>query len=1069
MHRTLCRIVQRQELIAMFRLRFIAITLVLAVVVAGSRDAVGQTNGTWNAASGGDWDVPASWVSSIADGVGATANFNTLDVNGPVSVTLSTPRTVGTLNFGDTAVGTPGGWALSGLDLTLAGASPTISVGALAPDNVVDLQNVIAGTAGFTKTGPGTLVLTADNNTPVNGLTGNIRVNEGALTIAGAYKTTQHIDMANGTVLNANAAVGDNPSPNPGVGGVRLAAGSTVTINNTNGSSMAGVSGTTATLNLNLGAITAGADQNWAGTGNMAAVNVTGTVEGSPGTLSLRFVAGNFNANSFSNTTVTLNNANLASAGNSGGNTVLIGALVGNATSALQGATGGTFVTYQVGGLNSSTTFEGNVATPANGLNLIKVGTGTLTLTGTLSYVPTTNVDVTLRGGLTRVEAGTLKLVGATAIPGGVDDATLSTIDLRANGTLDVSAATPTYSTATFQQIVGPGKVTGNYNHGTGILAPGDATVGVSQSLTATAGTMTFNNTLSFNGTGQINFDVSPSLTSGNDLIQVASADLTGTPVVRIGFLGGASTGAYTLLNSTAPLTGSLTGWTVLWEGRGAAPTLSQVGNQVKLNISSAAAGNLTWKGGVDGVWNAGNAGTANWRNNTTTLDDKYFQLDAVAFRDTYDGTNAPTNTTITLNAIVTPSAVVFNHSDTVPYAVSGTGRISGGTSLVKQGTGTLTLTTANNYSGGTTVSGGVIALGGTGMLGGGTVTLNGGAVHAGGAGNFNLPNNIVVTGTGNGIANSNTGAQTLNVQGVVSGSGALSLDNVNLTGTNGIDLHGVNTAFNGSVTVGATTSVFVRARNGQALGNGVAWDLGPNASTLASRIDNTPTSFQLGSLTGGALSFLQGHESGAGATSVNWNIGSLNTSTIFDGLIRNGGNTLAPTTRPVSITKVGTGTLTLTGFNTYTGMTRVLQGGLSLSQAYIGDTSDVFVLSSATLNLNFAGQDTVRSLFVNGVPQPAGTYNSSNSPFITGTGELLVTALGTITADFDGDFTVNGNDFLWIQRAGAPASVYTAWKAQFGTSPAVPPIAAVPEPATTAMAVVCAALASAARRRRSR
>jgi fibronectin-binding autotransporter adhesin len=1054
-----------RSFIAMTRLQFAAMTLALTALAAiGSGDAIGQTSGTWISTSGGDWDLPASWTGgTIADGVGATANFNTLDINGPVAVTLSTPRTVGTLNFGDTSIATPGGWTLSGADLTLAGATPTIFVGALAPDNVVELMNVIAGTVGFTKTGPGTLVLSADNNTPVNGLTGNIRVNEGALSVNGPYKATQHIDMANGTVLNANMAIGDNPSPNPGVGFVRLAAGATVTINNINGSPMAGVSGTNATLNLNLAAITAGADQNWAGTGNMAAVNVTGTVENAPGTLSLRIVGGNFNANSFSNTTLTLTNATLVTAANSGGNTVQIGALVGDAASTLQGASNGTYVSYQIGALNSSTTFAGNV-TQGNGLNLIKVGTGTLTLTGTLSYMPSTNADVSLRGGLTRVEAGTLKLVGATAIPGGLDDPTQSTIDLRANGTLDVSAATTTYSTAAFQQVIGAGKITGNYNHGAGILGPGDATVGVSQTLTATAGTMTFNNTLSFNGAGQINFDVSPSLTSGNDLIQAASADLTGTPVVRIGFLGGASTGAYTLLNSTAPLTGSLAGWTVLWEGRGAAPTLSQVGNQVRLNISSAAAGNLTWKGAVDGVWNAGNAGTANWRNNVTLADDKYFQLDAVAFRDTYDGTNAPLNTTITLNTIVTPSAVVFNHSDTVPYTVSGTGRISGGTSLVKQGTGTLTLTTANNYSGGTTVSGGVIALGGTGSLGSGAVTLNGGAVHAGGAGNFNLPNNFVVTGTGNRIANSNTGAQTLNVQGVVSGSGALALDNVNGTGTNGIDLHGVNSAFNGSVTVGSTTAVVIRARNGLALGNGVAWDLGANASTLASRIDNTPTSFVLGSLTGGAASVLGGHESGAGATSVNWNIGSLNASTTFDGLIRNGGNNAL---RPVSITKVGTGTLTLTNLNTYTGMTRVLQGGLSISQAYIGDTSDVFVLSSATLNLNFAGQDTIRSLFVNGVPQPAGTYNSANSPFITGTGELLVTTLGTITADFDGDFVVNGNDFLWIQRAGAPASVYTAWKAQYGTTP--PVIAAVPEPATMAMAVVCAALASAARRRRSR
>ncbi len=1042
----------------------LAVTALATLTVATGREALAQTNGTWNAAAGGDWDTSASWSGgAIADGAGATANFSTIDVSGVVGVTLSTPRTVGTLNFGDTAVATPGGWSLSGADLTLAGATPTISVGALASGSVVDLTNVLAGATGFTKTGPGTLVLSADNNTPENGLTGNIRVNEGALTLNGPYKATQFIDMANGTVLIPNVAVGDNPSPNPGVGGVRLAAGSTVAINNDNGSPMAGVSGAGATLNLNLG-VSASADQNWAATGNMTALNVTGTIEGAPAALSMRIVGGSFNANSFSNTTVTLNNATLGTNTNSGGNTVQVGALAGNATSTLEGGANGTFVSYQIGGLNSSTTFAGNI-TPGNGLNLIKVGTGTLTLSGALSYQPTANADVGLRGGVTRVENGTLKLVGATTIPGGVDDATLSTIDVRAAGTLDVSEATTTYNTAAFQQVIGAGKITGNFNHGAGVLAPGDTNVGgVSQTLTATAGTLTFNNALSFAGTGQINFDVSPSLSSGNDLIQVAGADLAGAPVVHVGFLGGATTGAYTLLNSTAPPTGSLAGWTVAWEGRGAAPTLSLAGNQVKLNISSAAAGNLHWSGGVDGVWNAGAAGTANWRNTGTNAADKFFQLDAVSFLDTSDGVNPPINTVITLNVPVSPSSVLVNNS-AVEYTISGTGRITGGTSLVKQGTGTLNLTTPNNYAGGTTVSGGIIALAGTGMLGGGAVTLNGGAVHAGAAGNFNMPNNIVVVGTGNRIANSNAGAQTLNLQGVISGSGALTLDNVNGTGTNGIDLHGVNSGLTGSAAVGPTTAVFIRARNPNALGTNVAWDLGANASTLASRIDNTPTSFQLGSLTGGASTRLGGHESGAGATSVNWTIGGLNTSTTFDGIISNGGNTPAPTTRPVSIAKVGTGTLTLTNFNTYTGMTRVLSGALSITNAYLGDTSDVFVLSGSTFNLNFAGQDTIRSLFVNGVPQPAGTYNASNSPFITGTGELVVTAVGAITGDFDGNFIVDGNDFLLIQRAGAPGSVFAAWRAQYGTTP--PVVTAVPEPGMLMLAAsALGILASAGRRR---
>ena len=139
----------------------------------------------------------------------------------------------------------------------------------------------------------------------------------------------------------------------------------------------------------------------------------------------------------------------------------------------------------------------------------------------------------------------------------------------------------------------------------------------------------------------------------------------------------------------------------------------------------------------------------------------------------------------------------------------------------------------------------------------------------------------------------------------------------------------------------------------------------------------------------------------------------------------------------------------------------------MSISQAYLGDTSDVFVLTSATLNLNFAGQDTIRSLFVNGVPQPAGTYNAGNFVVHHRHGRIGGHGLGTITADFDGNFVVDGTDLLWIQRASAPGSVYATWKTQFGTTP--PVIAAVPEPSALALSATIALILAGLERRRGK
>jgi autotransporter-associated beta strand protein len=123
----------------------------------------------------------------------------------------------------------------------------------------------------------------------------------------------------------------------------------------------------------------------------------------------------------------------------------------------------------------------------------------------------------------------------------------------------------------------------------------------------------------------------------------------------------------------------------------------------------------LKWSGAANALWNV--KVTANWFNTNTSATDMFYAADAVRFSDTYNGVDAPPTTSVVLASVVTPSSVVFDAS-ILSYAISGAGKISGGTSLVKSGGGTLTISTANDYTGGTIINGGVISVSANSHLG---------------------------------------------------------------------------------------------------------------------------------------------------------------------------------------------------------------------------------------------------------------------------------------------------------------------------------------------------------------
>jgi autotransporter-associated beta strand protein len=112
----------------------------------------------------------------------------------------------------------------------------------------------------------------------------------------------------------------------------------------------------------------------------------------------------------------------------------------------------------------------------------------------------------------------------------------------------------------------------------------------------------------------------------------------------------------------------------------------------------------ITWDGQADHTtWNTS---AANWNYNSNSAS-TYANPDFVTFDDT-----APANaTSISLNTTVSPYLVTVN-SNTNNYTISGSGAIAGKANIVKQGTSTLTISTKNSFTGGTTVNAGKLIVG---------------------------------------------------------------------------------------------------------------------------------------------------------------------------------------------------------------------------------------------------------------------------------------------------------------------------------------------------------------------
>jgi len=319
-------------------------------------------------------------------------------------------------------------------------------------------------------------------------------------------------------------------------------------------------------------------------------------------------------------------------------------------------------------------------------------------------------------------------------------------------------------------------------------------------------------------------------------------------------------------------------------------------------------------------------------------------------------------------------------------FALTVSGVISGDdcAALIKVGTGTMMLGANNAYLGTTQITAGTLAVG----TGGTTGTLGAGAVVNSATLSFNRSDSFLVANA-------------------ISGSGVVNQDGVGRTILSGLNTYtGVTTVINGTLQFAGPQALY-----GGVQGNWTATNLVVNSGATASfnvggageftaaDVDAVKT---IGSATGG---FLTG--SSLGFDTTNAAGGTFTYGTAIEDT--NGG------ANAVGVTKLGLGTLQLTAVNTYTGITSVKAGTLSIaSEANLGANPAAFNPAQLTLDggtlattASFTIDDANRGMTLGaagGTLDVAAATSLGVATPIAGGGSLTKQGNGTLT--FSGNVT---------------------------------------------------------------
>jgi fibronectin-binding autotransporter adhesin len=437
-----------------------------------------------------------------------------------------------------------------------------------------------------------------------------------------------------------------------------------------------------------------------------------------------------------------------------------------------------------------------------------------------------------------------------------------------------------------------------------------------------------------------------------------------------------------------------------------------------------------------------------------------------------YDLTSSNTGVKLTLSNTGTGTTSAINAANTsgtntidAPLVLSGAAaatqtftQASGGTLVVNgvisstnavtlaiAGAGTVQFAGVNTYSGATTISGGILNIRNSSALGStaaGT-TVNSGATLQLQGGISVGAETLTINGTG---ATGQNGA-LVNVSGNNSYAGVITLGSAST-----IDSDAGTLTLSANIVTGGFATTFDGSGNithsGKITGSGSLVKNGSGTLTLAA--NNTFTGGA--TINGGTAAIVAGSLGPNGfaatinagtveatatfSTSRNFTLGSAASTVMVD-------PTQTYTTTGVfsgtgALNKTGTGTLVLSGSNTYTGATNINAGMLQEGAAnVIADTSAVTVATGATYDLNsfsetigsLAGAGTVTSGVAGAVTLTTGADNTSTSfsgVLQNGSGTIALTKSGTGTLTlsgtntYSGGTTVNAGTLLVSNTAGS-------------------------------------------------
>ena len=425
--------------------------------------------------------------------------------------------------------------------------------------------------------------------------------------------------------------------------------------------------------------------------------------------------------------------------------------------------------------------------------------------------------------------------------------------------------------------------------------------------------------------------------------------------------------------------------------------------------------------------------------------------------------------------AVTNNGTLVFNHSDSISLGnlVSGTG------SLKQAGSGMLTLTSSNSYTGATLVNSGTLALAGSGALARSTaITINGGTLDMGSlnATNLNGSNTGVSFGSNGGTL---TGSGTLTITGQTGGASSfvlaagatavvnenLVLSTTNASGYQALATFGVgaNLTINGKITgpgglflsANGTLTLTNTSNNFGSLG---CWGAGslltvttadfatlgtqhlmvmeqntsqaPTTLIYTGTSASTPFFFQSGGL---APSFLN---NGSGTVTFTGTYFDAPYGTPVSSLVQTftlGGSSdivvssVIQNTNPaltsgsisfvMGLAKTGAGTLKVSGSNTYTGPTAINEGTLQIGNG--GTTGAINPASAITNNATLAFN---RSNTLTQGTDFASTISGSGNVLQIGSGVTILSGSNS----YSGGTTVT-NGTLRITNANALAAGPTA------------------------------------------